>query len=288
MLELSIRWDKQARAETVQILAPCAITCKHWARRVRPRIVKYVQVRSAYAIARMKALLGAPPIPGLQPLTSLIEDISIIPTEGPALWIHNVALTLAAYPELSKRAYVRLVLPKSCPAPIANGTAVHSTFQHLPRFSPFICRAIHNLELQDIRFRQPNDFFRLLAEFRELRRLRVQDITWDDTSLHSFQSPHPLPRKLSSMIIESSGSSQLGDRNILPWVLSSVASCTPSNSRRTPESNVRVPPWDPSQLGYFLDSYEALVDPAVPRDQGSRWCVRWNQGNSKFNLPGGQ
>lgn len=177
---LSEDCESTARREAIVHLAACSLTCVYWTQVCRPRIFRYIWIRSFNELRTLLSLvLIGTTLSRLRPISQLIFRANCVQRLGDRPWLHN--LRLLTYRHITGD-YAQLHLHiighsshhhaigslASSPSPLLVG---------LPRTLPSIFHSCNTLTLRELHFQNPNDLRRCLSQFSAWREVNLEGIT---------------------------------------------------------------------------------------------------------------
>lgn len=156
-------------------IGSCALVCRYWAHRCRPRIFKELTLRCRKDVQELCKLLDEPNTK----ILTYISDIILHHQGTGEPWVHLVPILLR--PRLSDN-FAWLVLKVDSPA--SEGHAFKSPFEGLPGNTiPRSLALFTSLTLTNLKLRAFRDLYQLVGQLPPLRELSCTNITWPAVTL---------------------------------------------------------------------------------------------------------
>lgn len=295
---LSYIWDVvwrpgvRVNANDYRGLGHLALVSRYWAKQVRHLILEELVIHDALGVERMKSVLKPPNEFGFEHPATLIRDLQLVCSGPNHPWIHNVARIVSETPDLARNIILSLDLVDYRQYPRGTSNCPRTIFYYLPRPLPSSFWHFYQLTLKDVRFDQASDFFHLVSQLSNLRRLQLINVSWTSSSPH--HSPDSFPACLESIAVFEDDRYGHGGRGILPWVLASASNFT--KSRKTQASNSMLLPWilrpyynastyvpfsHPSQYDHILNMLDVFSHHDVSCILKSPKTIQWDIGRTK-------
>lgn len=252
------------------MLGDLALTCRYWARQIRPKILADLYVKNKSGVLKMRAALDLPKGFRLPHPLLLVGRLHIVCNDSIPSWIHRVCWLIQRVNSLRRSLMVVVHIDNFCNSPDPSAPAPRSLFYYLPRSCPAISEHFYRLVLTNTRFRQAGDMFRLVSQMTNLRCLKVAGVTWDLSSPRI--PPPPLPTFLETIVVhEAKGVGRDGSQGIIPWFVDASVNFHPV--RYASKKYDRVPslldprrvdaptiyPTHPTQSKYITDVLDVLT-----------------------------
>ena len=184
-------------------LAACSLTCRHWARLIRPILFRSIILRTHEDVVFLRKLLQTPAAVG-PALVDCLEAVEIQQAEPVGVpWTHHVQGIL----ERAPKAWLRIVITgTSSPHNISPAvlSSSHLPFHRLPRTLPGSSLKVLTLAIKDVELRSKAELARLIDSLSTLRNCYCDKLTFLDSS-PSAQAPRrggrPTHVKLRSLMV---------------------------------------------------------------------------------------
>ena len=219
---LGDKLGKQLTCEQSRFLALCGQVCRPWAALCRPHLFRSIRLRSAEDVSSFSAILRAPPVAELEPITEHIEHITLEVNLDHRPWLHHFEEDVRL-PISKGIAYSLEVLgmPESYEDSALNRPYPVPFNTLLPISLPGPYSLINNLVLDNVTFRDAAKLCVFLGKLPLVGEIWLNNVCWDIRPSPETTDPPPqgLLRTPTSSIYAEGRDSQ---RTIL-WLVPAIA-----------------------------------------------------------------